>query len=136
LHQLTTHKQLDGIPRNFQFPNGGAAEAWQTWCCGDPARGYPPLRGLSPTDLPKENMRKRLSDLKYLMRAIEDKARELGTFRLNPTIKDAISIYEQCKTVIQVDRISSQSRKRRRNQLTWQSVVSLLRSQRKSGGGV
>jgi hypothetical protein len=131
----TVRWRLQSIPSNFQFSNGGTAEAWQTWCCGDPARGYPPLRGLSPIDLPNQNMRKRLSDLKYLMHAIEDKARELGIFRLNPTIEDAISIYEQSKSVVQVDRESTQSRKRRRSQLTWQSVVSLLRTKRRRSNG-
>jgi len=54
------------VPENFAFPNGSTLAAWQSYMAGDSSKGYPPLRKLSPLDMPSKNMRKRLSDFKFI----------------------------------------------------------------------
>ncbi|KAG7363804.1 hypothetical protein IV203_027165 [Nitzschia inconspicua] len=57
--------RIHPVPQDFTFPNSCSQIAWQYWMCGDRQKRYPPLR--SRDDMPSTNMRKRLSDLRYLM---------------------------------------------------------------------
>jgi len=47
--------------------------AWQQYCCGDAAHGFPPLRVLKAVDMSFERDKKRMGDLKWLMGCMKKK---------------------------------------------------------------
>jgi len=69
--------KLHNFPEEFTFPKCGVLEAWRYWCVGDELRGYPPLKTLTPEELSTKNLRKRLSDFKFVMNKIEERAAKL-----------------------------------------------------------
>ncbi|KAI9906369.1 hypothetical protein PsorP6_002974 [Peronosclerospora sorghi] len=82
------------FPQGFELPTGSVSQVWQLWCCGDPDQRVPPLKSLQPTDLETRNARKRLSDLKFLMSIIENRAVEMGKMKPRLNIMEAIEIFE------------------------------------------
>ena len=61
------------VPESFQIPVAGLHSGWSQWMLGDSTMGYPPLRGLKPTDLPTPQMRRRWTDFKRVMLELETK---------------------------------------------------------------
>jgi len=62
------HGRLSSFPPDFDLPSCTVSEGWHLWLAGNPAKGWPPLRFLTPSDFPSgSSSRKRLSDWKYLM---------------------------------------------------------------------
>jgi hypothetical protein len=119
------------VAENFDIPNVPMKDAWQMWIVGDQRLGVPPLRRLQPRDLSTKNKRKRLSDLRYVMRKLEQRATELNIPYKNKDLQHAIDVYNQCADVIEVPDQTSNNRKRRKGQLVWLSVVRLLLKQDK-----
>ena len=73
------------------------------------------------------NGKKRLSDARYLMKKIVMRAKELNKWKEECSQEEAIEIYNHCADVIQISEITLKKRKRRRNQLSWLTVCSLIR---------
>jgi hypothetical protein len=46
------------LPENFAFPSIDTLGAWWLWLFGNEARGYPPFRSISTTDLSTRDKRK------------------------------------------------------------------------------
>ena len=88
------------FPEDFGFPKGSILEAWRYWCMGNESKGYPPLKRLTPDELSNMNLRKRLSDFKFLTTKIEKRTEELGIAKSSPSEEEAIAIFEQCSSVI------------------------------------
>jgi hypothetical protein len=115
------------------LPSGPPYQAWIRWCCRDSISDTPPLWHLQPSQLgPKENKRKRLSDLRFLMQKLEARATELGIQTENVSMLDAASIFDQCKCAIAVDEETPRERRRRSAQLDWLTVANLLRKKIRS----
>jgi hypothetical protein len=111
------------------LPMGSVVEAWQHWCCGKHdgnGGGYGPLRLMHPSAFRDKNMRKRFSDLKFVMRKIEYEAKRQGIFEPNLTIQSANGIFHQCEGVLN-DVVNSTRRDRRVSQLSWITVATILR---------
>ncbi|CAK4076361.1 unnamed protein product, partial [Aphanomyces euteiches] len=68
-----------------------------------------------------------MSDLNYLMKPIADKARRMGMVKSKPTEKEARDMYMHCSDAIHVDEVTPMQRSRRRGQLSWKSIVNLIR---------
>ena len=115
------------LPQYFDFPSGCPRIAWQYWCCGDPFKGYLPLKYVQPQDIYNLKARRRLSDFRFLMKLVEEEATRLGIMKSNPTVEEAIEIFERCKYAVEVDDESLQHRKRRVAQLAWITVATELR---------
>ena len=124
------------LPHNIVLPMGSVLEAWQHWCCGKQNNefgevGYPPLRLVHPSALKDKNMRKRYSDLKYLMKKIEINAKEKGIFTQRSTVDEANNIFGQCEDVL--DELHTCNRSGRRlSQLSWITVASIVRKAEKN----
>jgi len=59
------------FPPDFELPQVGPLTAWRLLLLGDKNRGLPPFRLLNPKDFPgKRNLRKRISDWKFLYNTI------------------------------------------------------------------
>jgi len=119
--------KLHYFPEDFTFPKGSVLEAWRYWCMGNESKGYPPLKRLTPDELSNMNLRKRLSDFKFLMTKIEKRAEELGIAKSSPSEEEAIANFEQCSSVISLPRETSTGKRRRTGQLTWITAVTILR---------
>ena len=74
-----------------------------------------------------KNMKKRLSDYRFLMTRVEQKAKDLGLWKKDLTVYEANEIFKKCGYVIDIPHISSKKRKRRTGQLSWRYQVTLLR---------
>ncbi|ETP17505.1 hypothetical protein F441_08109 [Phytophthora nicotianae CJ01A1] len=56
------------FPEDMVLPSGTAEQALVNWCWGNTAKTLPPYRQLCPFDLSNRNQRKRLCELKFLMK--------------------------------------------------------------------
>ncbi|KAG7350981.1 hypothetical protein IV203_010341 [Nitzschia inconspicua] len=124
--------RLHFVPQDFAFPNGCSQIAWQYWMCGDPQKQYPPLRNLRKDDMPNTNLRKRLSDFRYLMQLIEERVEEKGKWIAHPSIEQANEMFEAGKDILDISDVSEKGRKRRGLQMKWSSMVTQVRNKRKS----
>jgi hypothetical protein len=117
------------VPKDFVFPECGVRQMWQLWMCGHTAHGYMPRRHLESIDLNIKDSKKRLSDLRFIMHMLEEKAQEEGVWSgQRPSLLQANEMYDACKIVVEVPiETENKKRKRRREQLTWRTVVNLLR---------
>ena len=120
------------VPEDFSFPDASTLLAWQYWVCGDREKELPPLRSLSPDDMSSKNMRKRLSDFKFLMQIIEEKIKEIGEWKDNVTVQEANEMFAKCKHLVLVqDNVSEKMRKRRPEQIKWSTMVNLIRKKQR-----
>jgi hypothetical protein len=88
------------VPEDFEFPHVTVSDAWQMWVVVDSRKGYPPLRKLSPSDFLTRNNRKRFSDLKYLMKKIEEEARRIRVSCQNMTPAKAVQVFKKCSKAV------------------------------------
>ena len=77
--------------------------------------------------MPKKNLRKRLSDVKFMMTNIEDLARKKGLLNQEPTVSTIDDILEECSDAWKVEMVTPEKRKRRHGQLQWQTVCKYVR---------
>jgi hypothetical protein len=123
---------LKRVPETFELPECSEAQLWQFWCCGNEALRYPPYRLLTPSDMNSKNKKKRLSDMRYLMLDIEDKAKLLNIYEEKPSSVQAANIYRSCKETVQAMPVQLKNgRKRRIGQLGWRTVVNIMRKRSK-----
>lgn len=116
------------LPEDFLFPDCGVLPMWQLWMCGNEAQSWPPLRHVDGGDLKTLDTRKRLSDLKYLMKKIQNEARRSGLkWGSQPQIALVNEIFERCRHIVEVGEGTDCGRQRRRSQLSWRTVVNILR---------
>ncbi|DBA05028.1 TPA: hypothetical protein N0F65_000716 [Lagenidium giganteum] len=116
---------LPAFPQNVRLPDGSPQQAWEYRCCG--VDRLPPFRTMKSPDLMDRNQRKRLSDLRHLMSILKARAVQLGLRHQGITADEALTEFEQCKDAIEVDTNTPAQRKRRRGQLVWITVTTLLR---------
>ncbi|KAG2785828.1 hypothetical protein PC129_g18076 [Phytophthora cactorum] len=119
------------FPEDMALSSGSAEQAWVYWCCGNTAEILPPYRQLCLSHLSNRNQRKRLCELKFLMKKIELRAQALGLLTTKVSFDEAIDVFQQCKDVIDLPPETTNSRKRRRGQLVWVSAATILRKQAK-----
>jgi hypothetical protein len=107
----------------FSFPNAPPRAAFQLWLCGDAAREYPPYRQLQPDQLHTSDLRKRLSDFRFLMHYIEKQIRAVepnANFN-GPSLTEVNRLYDLVESVV-TPRTSN-----RREQAIWSTVVRHVR---------
>jgi hypothetical protein len=122
--------KMHRVPQDFAFPAVSALTAWQLWCCGNAENHWPPFRSLEPSDMGTRNLRKRLSDLRFLMRKIEQlvKAVDASMWVDTPSIQKTIDMFALAEPGLELANVSEQKRKRRCGQLCWITVVDEIRS--------
>ena len=114
------------VPLNFQLPQGTLPVAWQHWFCGNPGLGYRPLRRLVPDDLSDRNQRKRLSDYRSVMSALDSYLTDQQ--RLDkPTIVQASVMFQQAFKAAQLSSKTPHDYERRLSQLAWISFVRVFK---------
>ena len=119
--------KLHLVPQDFSFPTGPALIAWQHYCCGDESKSYPPLRSLQPTDMSSTNLRKRLSDFKFVNGLVETEAKRKSIWVDRPTLEQANAIFLECQSVLPTSP-DENDRKRRTSQLQWTTLTNHVRA--------
>lgn len=71
-YQWGGHPRL--LPEAFQFPDVCVRDCWLLWWTGNRREGIPPYRSLEWQDCSAKKARKRLSDIRVIMKAVEEKA--------------------------------------------------------------
>ncbi|OWY95499.1 hypothetical protein PHMEG_00034485 [Phytophthora megakarya] len=91
-----------------------------------------------PIDLGSGNLRKRLSDLKFLMSEIERAAKELNLSITNMSSSETVTVFQQCKFAVELPAETEKNKKRRRGQLVLPSAATFLQRKkpRHSNGGL
>jgi len=139
---------LDGLaesaslPADFQFPICPPMQAWQLWCCGNATLGITaftlglrPFRTLIPDELRTDALKRQLTELRFMMRRIEEAVKRQGTYTVNPTLEEANRMYEIGKSAIAIPDQTATDRQRRKPQLSWTYVVQIVRRQFPSARG-
>jgi hypothetical protein len=81
-----------------------------------------PLRALQNCMVP-EKQRKRLSDARYILRAVQKVAEEKGVWLEDPTPEEVRAMWEGIHDVFSPDPLTEEGRERRVVQLSWTTVV-------------
>lgn len=123
--------RLHMVPQDFTLPPVPASQAFMLWVSGSVEKKYPPLRLLSPTDMPTLNTRKRYSDLKTFMSVLESDAKRgrkaywprlaNGAWKHSLTVTEARDVFKKVAGSISISNSTNKGRKRRIEQLAWSS---------------
>ncbi|TMW57620.1 hypothetical protein Poli38472_003545 [Pythium oligandrum] len=116
------------VPEDFEIPRSSLPEIWRLWCRGDPVKGYKPLRQLETSDVPTKNTRKRLSDLRFLMRHIESLLIKLNVWRESPSEEEANQMLRAAFDKLPLADVAANGRKRQPDDIKWHSAVSIMRN--------
>lgn len=123
--------RLNTIPETFTLPTGTLLLAWQYWCCGNPAKEYPPLLSIRPSEISNPAVRKRYSDYKFIMMIIQSAAIDTGTWIRPATAIQANRMFTLNENALRLPAVTSKNRERRIGQLQWTSVAKELRMLRR-----
>ena len=123
----THNGYLIKLPVGFKLPSGTVEVAWQNWMLRDTIKRIPKLRNCSSVDFTDKNQRKRFSDFGFLMRLIENNARENNLWVVNPSIQQLNAMYKSWMDNVNIPEVTEKGRARRKGQLKWSSVVTFLK---------
>lgn len=115
------------LPEDYEFPRESLEVMWRLWCCGDDEKGHLPLKRIQASDIASLNDRKRLSDLKFLMKYIEKELQERGVWKVNPTPLEADQMLRAASNQLPSPAANAKGQKRELQSLKWHSAVTLLR---------
>lgn len=114
------------FPENYAIPVCSPLNAWLLYVLGDTSRHLPPLRGIDSKLLPNRKVRRRLSDLRFLMGRIESFLRDQNLWVERPTLAQASEMFSQAEDAIAVPHVPGQ-KSRRLGQLVWTTLVKKIR---------
>lgn len=109
------------VPETYGLPKGGPGNLFQVWCLGDDSEAVPPLRNVDNRDVPAR-LHKRLTDVRYLMRKLEDKLRKDEQWIENPTIVQVNDMFSHAEDAIRLGATDG-NHQRRHGQLEWTTLV-------------
>ncbi len=92
---------------------------FQLYCLGDQNSRICPYRSLSSADFVGIKQKKALSDVKALMRPVENALKQRKLWHRNPTIEQVNEMWEVGRPIIAVESTTKKGRKRRLTQLAW-----------------
>ncbi|DAZ99922.1 TPA: LOW QUALITY PROTEIN: hypothetical protein N0F65_011845, partial [Lagenidium giganteum] len=107
-------------PQHFRFSDGSVRQMWLLWMCGCTS---PPLRYVQPSDLSGANTRKRLSDLRFLMAAVEHAVKAHGWSQLESDVCSVSKAYDSRDLSDIVGGSTQAVPLQRCGQLGWRTVV-------------
>lgn len=115
------------LPQEYVIPDGGVKEVWLLWTHGSRESNIPPLKYVKPSDFNIQNQRKRYSELKFLCNMIDEEISQKGLNNRMETIEASIETFTEVRSVVEVSSQTRTSRSRRRGQISWRTVVNILR---------
>jgi len=96
------------IPAGWSFPQGTTAVMWLGWVCPDEAHGVSPLSCFTSMDMNHLTQgKKKLSELKWLMKMFEDAGRVKGLWKDVFTPAEANHVYIQIFDSITKERLAA-----------------------------
>ncbi|KAE9186208.1 hypothetical protein PF005_g20933 [Phytophthora fragariae] len=76
--------QRSSVQQSFEFADVDALGVWHLWWFGNPAMGYPPFKGLQPSDFSTTIKRKRYSEWTVLVKHLSDAVKAATNRDLHP----------------------------------------------------
>jgi hypothetical protein len=116
--------KLRRLPESFQLDTKWPIKiAFDLWFGGNPAKGYPPLRAVEPSDVSDDkSVRKRFSDLKKLMERLEMDLKRNNNFVENPLQVQLSGMFGKLSgEALLLGAETPTGKKRREEQLAWTS---------------
>lgn len=115
------------IPADFKLPKVGPQQAWQLYWLGNNEKKYPPLRSVRARDFSTKTGKNRFGEFRSLMRTIEQELKsKYGTEWRDPvTLEEVNRLYAEGCHVIEVPDVTPKNRRRRVNELSWNTVKKL-----------
>ena len=128
--------RLHLLPETFELPTGNCFDAWAWWCLGSANHQVPPLRRLTPHEFSSKLRKKQFGHFQYLNNTIEARLREIGVTPNWERLDDgaAAQLFHQSGVLSCIPSQTSQNRKRRTNEISWQTCVSILRNGKRQRG--
>lgn len=121
------------VPETFSFPCGNLVTSFTAWLVGDTLHGYPPLRLLSSQDMPNSNLARRRSEFAFVMTTLEQRLIDANKWIENPSIAQASLMAEEAVSLMNLPEKTPKGRHRRTHQLTWISVIKMMKAPATSG---
>ena len=134
------------FPPDLQFKEelDSPISGWTLWYCGSALKGYPPFKQLTSCDLANRDDKKRLSDLRFLIksfntfieRELQDRTdadqrlqekKMVEDFKANPTVAVAEAIFLKYESKFYNWLNIDSGYNQRRSQLKWSTFVKKLR---------
>jgi hypothetical protein len=113
--------RFHAVPEDFVIPNVSLIHIIQSWYFG-----HPPLKTLAFDDMPNKNMRKRLSDIRFLISTMEVR------FGVPHSNQDIVIFASSITDFLCPLNETSDARKRqRRSQFSWRTLVDLARAEKR-----
>jgi hypothetical protein len=121
------------VPQDFDFPKSTVLQIWQRWWFPDEINGLPPLKILTSRNIPKR-LSKRLSDIRFLIRFLEEKANEVGIVLERPSLEQLNQAYVQLigRDNFILSSMTKMERERRLGHLKWSTAVKEIRTRNKA----
>jgi hypothetical protein len=122
------------LPEDFELPLTGILSILQCWYFGNADKGYPPLKNVSNKDVPGKNMKKKFSELRFLVNCFEDEAKRVESWIENPSLDQFNQIFSKVLEdpdccLLPTETITN--RKRRISQTKWTTAAKDLRKIKK-----
>ena len=126
---LWGHKdgKLRRVPPDWTFPGSTLSVLWEHWCCGDSVKRISALCKIQNSDVDHVTRgRHTINDIRFLMKKIEDVAKQKDMYKKYLTRAEAKVVYEKCnKEAIPIAE-TTKGRTRSVATLKWPSVIAAL----------
>lgn len=127
-HMWSVNGVLRRVPEEFTFSTKLSSQSlFHLYCRGDLEAHIGPYRKLESVDFVDRKQKKRLSDVRTLMGAVEGSLKKRGLWKDRPTIEEVNEMWEEGQETISVDPMTGNGRKRRIHQMSWTSQLKLFR---------
>lgn len=111
---------LRRVPPGFKFPTKiTTCNLFNLYCLGDPERRICPFRLLESKDFVSNKERKRLSDMRTLMRPLRRYLESVNCWREQPGVLDVSAMWERAMHVIAIPEMSDGGQGRRMREMAW-----------------
>mgnify|MGYP000128780937 FL=1 len=144
--------QYHRVPESWRFPNSGVFNVWRQWLVGDYSLNIPPLKALKAFDIrhldsiplseverrgrantgrnanKRRPARKTMNDIQYLMKYIEGKVKDAGSWTDDHTIENVDEMYQ---VVASAFGETGTSQNARATQARWNTFVNQIRQRLK-----
>jgi len=119
------------IPEDYEIPTSCILDAWILWTTGNSAQGIPPLRKMNTIEFSSISKKKKFGHFKWWNSLIEQRL-EAASIHVDYEHLDssaALTIFQESNIINAIPETTSSGRKRRKEQLSWQSAIKILRKE-------
>ena len=133
--EITVHHEWNGsfrtVPLDFKFRDCSVRNLFLLWHFGQAELRIVPFKCLTTKDLNLKYSKRRLSDVRCLMRIINDALKTRNITFNEKSQREALEAFEKFKSTLELPQFTKRNRKRRNDQIGWRRTIDLLRKQKR-----